>query len=694
MEHDEWPISWDTRPDPVSTTGPFLTSYKALLLLGIDTYCRHGYIHRTPEVAATTLFDLISALSNPAPRPFATVCAEWDRIIFPDLDGDDEDDLEPPAESFTFWGAVHMRLERVQTIDNFEQFLHEAWSLVHPNDEEAVVTPEAETGEQLDVQDSSPFGLFVRRCWLAYQQLEFHEARAFFRGFQCYLGEKSTTAPPQRTHDAKERPPAGMVSRFDVESQVDRYIEPDYPSTDLALGTISRTELQDEFLLFQRLYPDLPKVQYAQYLAHTLAGRYEPALNCLHRFFDHTGTALLHDSSAAHPAAPPYHYALLSLASLQLRFGRLSEAARMIQEAIETAQRQRDQVCLSYASTWYYQIMAALPSMATTNSSSAASPDRIRVPADQRTTRAQMLESLSRKTRLLDLVHLRFLSELSRAKQSLVSGEPPRRVLEALVAAESLTRHYLLPEALGRYYTLAASVWETYGVPALAVLYTQLRIAYVPVTTTAMFANPGDDSAILGYCHLARYLGDIHNEADLTDAQTAPLAGLDRLVVNQFVQVPHALDRWRGCRSDLNLQRLVHRREPLGATEQSLVNQIMNRRGPERSPSSSLKAAWLHLKRGHYSLALEQALAVHSGDLCTQADPLALVVAYRLTAEVYLATDAGPLALLYIERARRLACEANFNVEAARCTVVLVEIVMKMGQPDRALRITMTHTQE
>jgi len=76
------------------------------------------------------------------------------------------------------------------------------------------------------------------------------------------------------------------------------------------------------------------------YLDAWKAGDYSTAFDLLHRYFDYT---------MQNRDRPFYHYALMSLATLQTDFGCHKEAVSAMLETVSTARENRDIRCLNFA---------------------------------------------------------------------------------------------------------------------------------------------------------------------------------------------------------------------------------------------------------------------------------------------------------------------------------------------------------
>ncbi|KAJ1975959.1 hypothetical protein H4R33_006548 [Dimargaris cristalligena] len=661
-------------PDSIPPSS-FLTPFKATLLVLVDIYCNQPLLHASSRVVTPLLPFLIRAIHTPFALPRLTLGAIGQTLATIKVDTEanrghaafsDDEAMMPSGDSgWSVKDLLFDRLSELRNNDDFETFIVEM--------EDIIQFPGVELESMEDrmyLQDSSLLGVFVRRCYLAYKQLEFHEAALFFGQFQRYVAiaaddddNGSGTWDGNTTGSNPKGLSEEITSALEAETFIDSCIER------LAIPTLDALPDQTLVLLqrYRTMFPDLAKVHYANYLYHKQAGNYNEALQFLHRYFDYTG---------AIGERRLHQYALLSLASLEAQFHHYDQAARLIQEAVEVARENKDQACLSYASNWFYRLIEL-------------QPDRFQ---GQRANEQQLLESLTGKTRLLNLLHLQCLSELNKAKRALVAGESPATVFLALLRCELLQRQHRLPHITGTCYALWASVWRSYGFSHLAVLYAQLQVAY-HIRDVAS----GDD-ALLGYCQIAQHLGD----AD----QWAALAVLnDHIDTIRDPTLDRARSTWSNCYREQMLQShalrgdwdSVGRLLPLlllqpGQTngDSTTAQQPPTGGDPGISKTARLVQAWLDIRREDYSATFHhlQSLLRVTAEPPNQRSPppvgLALsplekVGAFRLMGEGLLETGVPDAALAYITQARELSSTAQFRADYLACSVLFIRALVALN---------------
>ncbi|KAK5063136.1 hypothetical protein LTR84_005212 [Exophiala bonariae] len=307
---------------------------------------------------------------------------------------------------------------------------------------------ERETGEVSDqtygrILRTSPLGLFIRRCHLEYERLQFQDSITLWQDFIVYR------APTRQAHE-KKNPPLGR-SAIDGNFE-ELQIDGSHPLAQIMYGrlaeiaqdpdsTYSPHEVEKlmEFQVseMQRLggrLPDemksrleqmsktgraMPKLgHYLAFLDSWRAGDYFSAFDNLHRYFDYTMQTRERTF---------YQYALLNLAILQADFGCHAEALPAMQEAIATARETKDTTCLNFCMSWLYHFGRNFP----------AQMKKIRESGilGSETEGLAFLKSRARDAEMWNLLSTSMLTE---AKLGLQSGDSLAGVFESIAKASHI----------------------------------------------------------------------------------------------------------------------------------------------------------------------------------------------------------------------------------------------------------------
>ncbi|KAJ1677853.1 hypothetical protein EV182_005304, partial [Spiromyces aspiralis] len=204
-------------------------------------------------------------------------------------------------------------------------------------------------------------------------------------------------------------------------------------------------ELQQEIRDMLMLHPDHTRVHYLSYLYYAQHGDWEQAERSLRHYFD---TYQSFDGTGS-----AYQYALLNLAILNIRFGLVTEARKVLEEAKDMARDSRDNICLLYLASWEKRLELGKPTILPLPSSeNARSVDNL----------GRDLEALSIQAVRERAPQVQALTELQIAMKHIGSGKCPTFVFEALAKATALC--YCFDLKLQASIALAvANAWHTYG---------------------------------------------------------------------------------------------------------------------------------------------------------------------------------------------------------------------------------------
>ncbi|ORX70707.1 hypothetical protein DL89DRAFT_292332 [Linderina pennispora] len=236
----------------------YLSPAKLLLLVAIEQYSLHY------DWGPTTLSDIADIL--------VTNSAEiWRTISVPS---------ESQQQPQSLQSILHYRVSELTELEQFTQFFDSL-----------------RIDEAILLDSESIFGIFVRRCVLAFEQLEFHQTGKFHNA--CIA---ATTAPKLKT------------------SKPIRLLENE---TGAAVPTDMASKIHD---LIDAL-PGYAHAHYLDYLRLARTGEYEQSEASLRRFFD-------------------------SSAMAQNKYGFSVCAPQALDEALHTARDLQDHTCRVYVTIW------------------------------------------------------------------------------------------------------------------------------------------------------------------------------------------------------------------------------------------------------------------------------------------------------------------------------------------------------
>ncbi|KAJ1938011.1 APC5 protein, partial [Linderina pennispora] len=288
----------------------YLSPAKLLLLVAIEQYSLHY------DWGPTTLSDIADIL--------VTYLCEPERQVDLEQLGRDMATISVPSElqqqPQSLQSILHYRISELTELEQFTQFFDSLRVLVVYAE-----TQEAKDDEAILLDSESIFGIFVRRCVLAFEQLEFHQTGKFHNA--CIA---ATTAPKLKT---------SKPSQHELQDLVDHQIRLLENETGAAVPTDMASKIHG---LIDAL-PGYAHAHYLDYLRLARTGEYEQSEASLRRFFD---------SSAMAQSKYGFQYALLYLAVLRTRLGLVAEAQQALDEALHTARDLQDHTCRVYVTIW------------------------------------------------------------------------------------------------------------------------------------------------------------------------------------------------------------------------------------------------------------------------------------------------------------------------------------------------------
>ncbi|KAJ1952131.1 hypothetical protein GGI12_006325, partial [Dipsacomyces acuminosporus] len=236
------------------------------------------------------------------------------------------------------------RMNELRSLNSFFNFFDDIKQLVV----EAESHMEADN-EAILLDSESIFGIFVRRCCLAFEQLEFHQTSALHLEYACMLDGLQRS--PGR--DAGENANSSTAGACDPiacsQCELQEYAEFQIHLLEEGSSTPLPEAMEGKIRQLLLLVPDNARVHYLSYLNNIRTGDCEQSEASLRRFFDKN---TVQDHRAV------YQYALLYLAALRTQLGMVDEARLALAEATDIARDYHDHTCLLYIMSWETELAA------------------------------------------------------------------------------------------------------------------------------------------------------------------------------------------------------------------------------------------------------------------------------------------------------------------------------------------------
>ncbi|KAJ2548467.1 hypothetical protein EV175_004822 [Coemansia sp. RSA 1933] len=414
----------------MTSTSAYLSATKLVLLVAIDQYARH--YDWGPEAQCDLAQFLVARLCEPSwAESWQDLRTALDAIAVPN-----EDDQ-------TLRQLLCRRMDDIGTLDALHVFFDDLRLLVT-----SAGSP-ADGGELIFLDSESILGLFVRRCCLAFDQLEFHQTGVFFG--ECV---RAFGVMQSGRNDASDRQAAGVQSRIELQEHLEHQIA----LLEAESGAPVPAEVVDQIQRAMAALPDHSRTHYLDYLNQVRTGESHQAETSLRRFFD---------SNVVKDNRTIYQYALLYLAAMRAQLGMLKPARLALTEATHVARDCQDHTCLLYIMFW---------------------EARLQLHSQSPGSRPQALNSLSA---LIDKAAAMRNKDVWAAgiislADCLRQGEAPaRRVFEVLVQAQVVLAEHDIGRLHGPWHLAVSRAWLHYsdsrsqeGAAAvwLALLHAQLAL--------------------------------------------------------------------------------------------------------------------------------------------------------------------------------------------------------------------------
>ncbi|KAL2364215.1 hypothetical protein RJZ56_002885 [Blastomyces dermatitidis] len=516
----------------------------------------------------------------------------------------------------TVWDLLLKKLWKLDCADALDEFFAGISSMLTKTREELIndrnngIAPE--TGHML-ISRASLLGVFVRRAYLEYTHLQFHDAVALWRGLVKYRLPTYQLWAKRNPLDSQAAVDVNLVKLgLDLTSPLAKVVYgslEEGKDTELGMSTRDIERLLDfqvgemqgngcritgemrsrlEQMVMSGV--SVPSSQhYIKFLDSWKAGDYSSSFDHLHRYFDYTMQS--RDKTF-------YQYALLNLAILQADFGCHAEAVSAMQEAISIARETHDMSCLNFCMSWLYHFgKAFLDEMKDIQSTGMLGSEK------------EGLAFLQAKARETEMWGLLGTSLLSEAKLELQNGESVASAFEHIVKASFLNVTKDISNSVGPLLMLQASAYVRIGVTHLA--WSNCEIFRECYTKQAPFED---------------HLRVICRSSMLLAAKGSYDQSMARLneISSDSLRVLKNQQNWTFFCGLLKLQRQLHRDDKLAA--EHLIPQLRACSPPDAElvlTLSLLEVDFL-MRKGDYTAALEiiernaQSMRQENFDVATQ----------------------------------------------------------------------------
>ncbi|KAI2786638.1 hypothetical protein POX_g09026 [Penicillium oxalicum] len=454
----------------------YLTPWRTCLLCLIKVYT-DGLV---PNSSAVDVLSFLTA----GLFPLDPADKQWEKHYLPRITDIEEalSGLESSVPGRSVWDLFLKKIWSLDSLDALEVFyIDEIPSLLTKTREQLIADRDnglAPENERMRLSRSSPLGAFVRRAYLEYARLQFHDSVMLWSAFVKYrlptyhMWTRRNAADKQAPIDinlpldeAQFSAHLAHVVYGNIENgeedegsvsvkDADRLIEFQVAELQRHGGRVPE-EMRQHLKRIMTSDSNAPTmIYYLEYLDAWRAGDYTSAFDNLHRYFDYT----MH-SNADRSA---YQFALLNLAIIQADFECFDEAISAVQEAVAIARESHDMNCLNFCMSWLYHFGKAFPEhMREVQNSGMLGNEKEGL---------AFLKAKSKETEMWSLMSMTFLSE---AKLEMQQGESLAAIVESFVRASHINITKALTNPTGPYMLLRSAMYARIGATHLAWLDTE-----------------------------------------------------------------------------------------------------------------------------------------------------------------------------------------------------------------------------
>ncbi|KAJ2083199.1 APC5 protein [Coemansia sp. RSA 988] len=428
----------------------YLSANKLVLLVAIDQYSRHY------DWGPSTLTDMAQFLVTQLCEP--ALMGDWQRVEKA------LDDIYVDAEEKTLREMLVKRVEQVlQSIDALHGFFDSLGRLVVNVDARP-----AEVDDDVQPLDSeSLFGIFVRRCRLAFDQLEFHQVGQFYEDCQQAILALNRQNPA--SSDNRTPQPLPQQAELELREHVEQLISILETESGASLPKTMEQQIRDAATQLH----GHARLHYLSYLHHVRAGESEQSEAALRRFFDSSND----NSGARNNGRSAHQYALLYLAAMRTRLGIYDAARQALTEATHVARDCQDHTCLLFIVCWESRLQ-----LSSLNRNVAERPYQLH--------RAHTsLAALIDKATAMGNYELQTMGHLQLADLLASTKADARLVFRSLQRAQALDIEHSVQRQRVPCYLAAAQAWLLHDCPWLAQLCAQMAQQHAKETSAAVLSE-------------------------------------------------------------------------------------------------------------------------------------------------------------------------------------------------------------
>ncbi|PNF24685.1 hypothetical protein B7P43_G17552 [Cryptotermes secundus] len=543
------------------------------------------------------------------------------------------------------------------------------------------------------VHKSSVIGLYIRRIMVLFDKLSFSQVVGIYQAFKLYY-ERSVFKQPVAADTAEESEKAESDMEFSlcvnekvsVSEDASRQMSgQELPSLSVhksgsmhpervcwsrrqaelfiaqqaslmqtnEMAALSPPELQERIRELLQANPEYAEAHYLSYLNCLRVKEFCGAIDSLFHCFDRNSLSLDNKGNNQEEKSRAFRYAALNLAVLHAQFGHKKEALCALKEAIMTAHKANDSVCLQHALAWLYKL------------------------SDE--NKEILIERSISKSSDLNLSYLTSLGIQSFAQYAGVKGGKPALVFDLLMKSDVLNCQHSMIDLMTNGYAQKAALWCLCGKTEMSTLSSQLLLHLNTANPTQGVQSYNGEGTCQAICNVANILmeqGEFHFATVL--------------LLNARERFPHepVSHAWMFSEQILNFTKALHH----GKWQEA--EQAVARLAAINKWESQLRRAELFVAMGDYPGA---AAYVHdildyfrhrseAESVCPSLRVRALILAAELQSCCGSSTSA-PAGSISLLTALALAQLHYLDYLAALVALHLANLQLQMGLPSQALKL-------
>lgn len=544
------------------------------------------------------------------------------------------------------------------------------------------------------VHKSSVIGLYIRRIMVLFDKLSFSQVVKIFQAFKLYY-ERSVSKQPVAVDTTEESEKAESDMEFslcangkvslseDASRQMSGQELPSlivcksgsmYPERVCwsrrqaeffiaqqasllqtnEMAALSPPELQERIRELLQANPEYAEAHYLSYLNCLRVKEFCGAIDSLFHCFDRNSLSSESKGNNQEEKSRAFRYAALNLAVLHAQFGHKKEALCALKEAIMTAHKANDNVCLQHALAWLYKL------------------------SDE--NKEILIERSISKSSDLNLSYLTSLGIQSFAQYAGVTGGKPALVFDLLMKSDVLNCQHSMIDVMTNSYAQKAALWCLCGKTEMSFLSSQLLLHLNTANPTQGVQSYNGEGTCQAICNVANILME---QGEFHFATVVLLNARERF---PHEPISHA---WMFCEQILNFTKALHH----GKWQEA--EQAVARLAAINKWESWLRRAELFLAMGDYPGATSYVHDVldyfrHRSEVesvCPSLRVRALILAADLQSCCASSTSAPAGSISLLTTALALAQLHYLDYLAALVALHLANLQLQMGLPSQALKL-------